>query len=95
MIVNSSDSTKFKKLNVIAANDTAKTLTFMFGGSWSGKYNLVVRHNEYGLINTKGLTLTVGSNITSIYPNTGSIYGGSLLTITGTNYGNEITDNPI
>ena len=45
MIVNSSDSTKFKKLNVIAANDTAKTLTFMFGGSWSGKYNLVVRHN--------------------------------------------------
>ena len=36
MIVNSSDSTKFKTLNVIAANDTAKTLTFMFGGSWSG-----------------------------------------------------------
>ena len=45
MIVNSSDSTIFKMLNVIDANDTAKTLTFMFGGSWSGQYTLSVRHN--------------------------------------------------
>jgi hypothetical protein len=45
MIVNSSDSTKFKILNVVAANDSAKSLTFMYGGSWSGQYNLVVRHS--------------------------------------------------
>lgn len=45
MIVNTSDSSIFKMLNVIAVNDTAKTLTFMFGGSWSGKYNLSLRHN--------------------------------------------------
>ena len=39
--------------------------------------------------------MTIGSNITSISPNVGSIYGGSLLTITGTNYGSTITDNPV
>jgi hypothetical protein len=87
MIVNSSDSTIFNMMNVIAANDTAKTLTFMYGGAWSGIYNLSLRHNQYGLINTKGLQITVGSNITSITPKVGSIYGGSLITITGTNYG--------
>jgi hypothetical protein len=95
MIVNSTDSTKFKLLNVIDANDTEKTLTFMYGGAWSGLYNLSLRHSILGLINTKGLYVTVGSNITSISPNVGSIYGGTLLTITGTNYGSEITDNPI
>ena len=82
-------------MNVIGANDTAKTLTFMYGGAWSGIYNLSLRHNQYGLINTKGLQVTVGSNITSISPNVGSIYGGTLLTITGTNYGNVKTDNPV
>ena len=54
-IVNSSDSQKFTLMNVIEANDTAKTLTFMYGGAWSGIYNLSLRHNQYGLINTKGL----------------------------------------
>ena len=87
MIVNSSDSTKYNLMNVIAANDTTKTLTFMYGGAWSGIYNLSLRHNQYGLINTKGLQIIVGSNITSISPSSGSIYGGTLLTITGNNYG--------
>jgi len=44
MIVNSFDSTNFKLLNVIDANETAKTLTFMYGGAWSGQYNLSLRH---------------------------------------------------
>jgi hypothetical protein len=95
IIVNSSDSSIFKQLNVIAVNETLKTVTFMYGGAWSGKYNLSVRHSQYGLINTRGLYLTVGSNITSITPSIGSIYGGILLTITGTNFGDEITDNPV
>jgi hypothetical protein len=53
--VNSSDSSVFKLMNVIAANDSDKTLTFMYGGAWSGIYKLSLRHNQYGLINTKGL----------------------------------------
>jgi hypothetical protein len=47
------------------------------------------------LVETAGLVLTVGSNVTSYYPMTGSIYGGTLLTITGTNFGSEFTDNPV
>ena len=45
MIVNSSDSANFNLMNVIGANDTAKTLTFMYGGAWSGIYNLSLRHS--------------------------------------------------
>lgn len=45
MIVNSSDSTIFTMINVISADDTAKTLTFMYGGAWSGIYNLSLRHS--------------------------------------------------
>jgi len=31
-------------LNVIGADDTAKTITVMFGGAWSGKYDVKIRH---------------------------------------------------
>ena len=54
-----------------------------------------IRHNEYGLVDTTGLILTVGSNVTSIVPTIGSIYGGTEVWITGTNFGNVITDNPV
>jgi len=39
--------------------------------------------------------LDVSASVTSYTPMSGSIYGGTLLTITGTNFGNEITDNPV
>lgn len=41
------------------------------------------------------LALTVGSNVTSITPSSGSIYGGTVLTITGVNFSNEPLDNPV
>jgi len=82
-------------MNVIAVNDTAKTLTVMFGGAWSGLYQMSIRHKVYGLVNTTGLILTVGSNVTSVSPQIGSIYGGTEVTITGTNFGTVFTDNPV
>jgi len=85
----------FRQMNVIGVNDTTKTLTVMFGGAWSGLYQMNIRHNQYGLINTTVLILTVGSNVTSISPSTGSIYGGTEITITGTNFGAVFTDNPV
>lgn len=45
MIINRYNSSKINYLNVIEANDSAKTLTFMYGGAWTGQYNLSVRHN--------------------------------------------------
>jgi hypothetical protein len=33
--------------------------------------------------------------VTSVTPMSGSIYGGTILTIAGTNFGTKITDNPV
>jgi hypothetical protein len=82
-------------MNVIGADDSTKTVTVMFGGAWSGDYQINIRHSAFGLLNTQGLNFTVGSNVTDYTPKTGSIYGGTLLTITGTNFGSEFTDNPV
>jgi hypothetical protein len=92
---NISNPTYMRQMNVIAVDDSTKTLTCMFGGAWSGIYRISIRHRDFGLLNTKGLNFTVGSNVTDYYPKEGSIYGGTLLTITGTNFGSEFTDNPV
>jgi len=92
---NISNPTYFRQMNVIGVDDSTKTLTCMFGGAWSGLYQLSLRHKEFGLLETVGITLTVGSNVTAVSPNTGSIYGGTLITITGNNFGSEFTDNPV
>jgi len=89
------DSSYIRYLNVIEVNDSAKSFTAMFGGAYSGEFNIHIRHSQYGLIDTSGMTLDVSGSVTSFSPTTGSIYGGTLLTITGSNFGNEITDNPV
>ena len=56
----------------------------------------MIRHSTFGLIDTEGLILTVGSEVTSYSPNTGSINGGTLLTIHGTNWDPTIVaNNPV
>jgi hypothetical protein len=82
-------------MNVIALDDSTKTITCMFGGAWSGLYQIDIRHKSYGLVYSDGLILDVSSKVTSYYPTSGSIYGGTKLTITGTNFGKEFTDNPV
>jgi hypothetical protein len=67
----------------------------MFGGAYSGDYIVHVRHSQEGLINAAGTPFVVGSTVTSVSPMTGSIYGGTILTITGTNFGTVATDNPV
>jgi hypothetical protein len=41
------------------------------------------------------MVLNVGATVTDVSPMTMSIYGGGVLTITGTNFGDEKTDNPV
>jgi len=82
-------------MNVIGVDDANKVLTVMFGGAWSGDYFISIRHKVYGLVNTKGLNFVVGANVTSVSPNSGSKYGGTMVTIQGTNFGDLITDNPV
>ena len=82
-------------MNVISVDDDLKQFTAMFGGAYSGTYQIAIRHSEYGLVGTDNLLLDVSASVTEYYPMTGSIYGGTLLTITGNNFGNTYTDNPV
>jgi hypothetical protein len=86
-------NTRVRKLAVTAVDDAAKTVTVIFGGAYSGTYNIAVRHKDFGLIDTDDIILTVGSEVTSYSPNTGSIYGGTLLTIHGTNWDPKVKEN--
>ena len=55
-------------MNVIGANDTTKTITVMFGGAWSGKYNVWIRHAQEGLLDTRQIVLDVSGTVSSISP---------------------------
>jgi hypothetical protein len=95
-ITDQDDSSNIKYINVVDADDSDKTLTLMFGGAWSGTYDLSIEHSTKGLIDTSDIgDFVVEATIESISPTTVSIYGGNLITITGTNFGSEITDNPV
>lgn len=91
------DPSYIRYMNVIAVNDTAKTITVMFGGAESkyGPFKVWIRHAVTGLIESNGLILDVNAYVDSYSPKVGSIYGGTLLTIQGRNFGTEITDNPV
>jgi hypothetical protein len=75
------NSSYIRYMNVIQVDDSAKTFTAMFGGAYSGQFQISIRHKEYGLVGTEGLILDVSASVTSYTPMTGSIYGGTLLTI--------------
>jgi hypothetical protein len=94
-VTNAANSSIVKQVNVVSVDDSAKTFVAMFGGAESGTFNVGIRHATFGLVGTAGLTLTVGSTVTSVSPMTGSINGGTILTITGTNFGTQKTDNPV
>jgi hypothetical protein len=86
------DATNIRHLNPLSVTGadmlaSPRTLRVMFGGALSGTYNVEIRHATYGLLNTSTMTLVVRSEVTSVSPLTGSIYGGTLLTIAGTNFG--------
>jgi hypothetical protein len=82
-------------LNIIKVDQATKKLTVMFGGAESGDFQMSIRHKTYGLIDCTSKILNVGASVSSYTPMKGSIYGGTLLTITGKNFGHLITDNPV
>lgn len=61
-------NTNIRRLNVIGANATERTIETMFGGAYSGTYSVQIRHSTFGLIDTAALRFTVGSEVTSFSP---------------------------
>jgi hypothetical protein len=89
------DDTYVRYLKVNEVDDDAKTITARFGGAESSTFSMSIRHAAYGIVNAADLILDVNSYVTGISPTTGSIYGGTLLTITGGVFGDVYTDNPV
>jgi hypothetical protein len=76
------NSSYIRYMNVIDVDDANKQIVCKFGGAWSGKFSIRIRHATFGLIKST-LLLDVSANTTSVDKKKGSIYGGTLLTITG------------
>ena len=89
------NATYIRYMRVVAVDDAKKQLTCMFGGAESGKFTIAVRHAKYGIVDTKDVVLDVSASVTKIEPNTGSIHGGNMITVTGKNFGTQKTDNPV
>lgn len=89
------NSSIVKRLNVVSVDDSAKTLKVMFGGAKSDTFRVALRHKTQGLLKTSDLLFNVGASVTSVSPKQGSIHGGTILTIIGTNFGTQKTDNPV
>jgi hypothetical protein len=85
-----------RDLFVMSVNDSApKSFTVKFNGAPVGTYSFFVYANsdsQYGTLDTSAVTLTTSSTVTSISPTSGSIYGGTVLTITGSNFSSVISD---
>jgi len=78
-----------RDLYVMSVDNSAKTFIVKFNGAPMGAYKFQVTSSSasaYGRIDTSAVTLTTSSTVTSITPKTGSVYGGTLLTIQGTNF---------
>jgi hypothetical protein len=89
------DPSYVRYLNVLSVDDEAKTIRAMFGGAYSGMFQMSIRHKAYGLLDTQGMILDVSSKVSKVTPTVGSIHGGTLVTIEGTNFGTQKTDNPV
>jgi hypothetical protein len=82
-----------RPLRVVARDSVAKTITVKYGGAYSGTYDVVVTNTAFGIF--CDLQLEVILEVTDFSPKTGSQFGGTLLSIQGGPFDNEITDNII
>ncbi|CDW80878.1 ipt tig domain containing protein [Stylonychia lemnae] len=95
-LVNVDASNAFsKQINVVGVNNTAKTITVKYGGIYSGIYNVNVFTDAYGMLDNSAVQLKALGEVQSISPPSGSIYGGTLITITGRVFSTDPTDNPV
>lgn len=82
-------------LYVMSADDSAKSLKVKFPGAESGSYYLQLSSVQHGRLDSDILQLDVSANVLDWSPKQGSKYGGTLVTITGYNFGTQKTDNPV
>lgn len=94
-LLDDTNSTFTKDLYIMSVDNSAKTITVKFGGAHSGDYHVMVTSLQFGRLTNSNLALKVESKVTSISPVSGSMYGGTLVTIIGTNFSTNPLDNPV
>lgn len=83
-------------------DNSARTVTVKFNGAPPGSYKFAVASqaigssgNPYGRLSTAAIAFQTSSTVTGVSPSSGSVFGGSLLTITGTNFSTTIEDQAV
>ena len=83
----------------MSVDDPNNTITVKFNGAPIGTYTFSVTANstpsKYGILDTSAISFQTSSTVTNISPSTGSVLGGTLLTITGTNFSTKILDQAV
>ena len=96
-IVPHDEDSKTRELNVVEINATpgSPSLTVKYGGAYGGVYSLEVLSELRGALSTEGITFEAKIEVADFNPKQGSLYGGTLVTITGGHFSDTITDNPV
>jgi len=94
-LVSEKDATVTRPLYVKSVDKDKKQVVIKFPGSKSGVYYLALEGKGVGRIDQTPLKLTAESVVNSISPLKGSHLGGTLVTITGTNFSTNKLDNPV
>ncbi len=86
-----------RMMNVLEVGVTGTNhyIKCLMGGSESGVYDLKVHSRTYGRFDTSGKTLTLVGKVTDFNPKSGSIHGGTLITIDGYHFSTDYQDNPV
>ena len=97
-LVSKTDPTNVRNLNIIEISNTAgnKFIKVKYGGAYSGLYDVVVTSIAKGNFDTSSLRFEAVGKVTAFSPSSGSINGGTLITINGYNFSDyNFTDNPV
>ena len=95
-MVQESDASYSRQLNVISIDDSAKTLTVQFPGAASGTYSFTIQ-GLGGSLSCPADQVSIQTiiELTDYSPRSGSTLGGTKLTLTGAHFGTVDTDNPV
>ena len=86
-----------RKLFIKSVDPVQKTITLKFRGAKAGEHVISIYsiEQESKITLLDELTIVAGAKVTGITPNSGSLLGGTQVTITGENFSDNIQDNPV
>lgn len=94
-LVSQADPTVQRQLYVKSFTETNWQFVVVFPGAMSGLYWIRISHANMGRIDMYPLQLTVESKVLALSHQSGSLLGGTVLTIDGTNFSSDPLDNPV